>query len=180
MGDRRDLDHDGKVDLGERVYGYVRHPHVHARSEAGPVKVSDRRTVGVNGRIALRLTALVGTMQCAYLFTVLALLALPGVMGWNWLPSRTLLLVGWISQTLIQLVMLAVLQLGQNLQGAAADKRAKATYADAEAILHEAVELQAHLAVQDAALQAQDAVLASLISHITGAATAPTPERTTS
>jgi len=84
-----------------------------------------------------------------HLLTGLAL-ALPAVLGFSLLPARTLLIVAWISQTFIQLVMLAVLQLGQNISGAAADKRAQATYLDAESILHECLELQRHLQVQDA------------------------------
>ena len=43
---------------------------------------------------------------------------------------------------------------GQNIQSAAADKRSEDTYLDAEALLHEAQQLQAHLAAQDAAIEA--------------------------
>jgi hypothetical protein len=43
---------------------------------------------------------------------------------------------------------------GQNVQSAAADKRSEDTYVDAEAVLHEAQQIQAHLAAQDAALEA--------------------------
>jgi hypothetical protein len=42
---------------------------------------------------------------------------------------------------------------GQNVQAKAADKRSEQTYNDAEAILHECLQLQAHLQVQDAILQ---------------------------
>ena len=38
---------------------------------------------------------------------------------------------------------------GQNIQGRAADQRAADTYKDAEAILHECLQLQAHLQAQD-------------------------------
>ena len=47
--------------------------------------------------------------------------------------------------------------MGQNLQAKASDKRAVNTYQDAEAVLHEAIQIQQHLA-------AQDAVLARLIA----------------
>jgi hypothetical protein len=40
-------------------------------------------------------------------------------------------------------------RLGQNAQARAADKRAQQTYNDAEAILHECMQLQAHLQAQD-------------------------------
>lgn len=137
-----------------KLFTHVPHPRTQEvlAGQIQPVKIADQARGKINGRVALRLTALVGTMQAAYLFTVLALVALPSVLGYNWFPSRTLIVVAWVSQTFIQLVMLAVLQLGQNLSGAAADARAEATFQDAESILHECVQLQAHLAEQDKVL----------------------------
>jgi hypothetical protein len=132
------------------------HPRVEERAQAGPVRVADQRRPGINGRLALRLCAMVGTMPAAYVFAALALIALPGVLGWQLLPARTLLIVGWVSQTLIQLVMLAILQLGANLQAAAADARAQATYLDAEAILAETRQIHEHLDAQDVVIQALD------------------------
>jgi hypothetical protein len=41
---------------------------------------------------------------------------------------------------------------GQNIQSRASDKRAEMTYKDADATLEEAEQIQAHLKVQDAAL----------------------------
>jgi len=41
---------------------------------------------------------------------------------------------------------------GQKVEGAASDKRASDTYNDAEAILHEAIQIQEHLAAQDKVL----------------------------
>jgi len=51
----------------------------------------------------------------------------------------------------------AVEIVGQNLQAKASDKRAEDTYNDAAAVLHEALEIQKHLA-------AQDQVLAGLVA----------------
>jgi hypothetical protein len=59
--------------------------------------------------------------------------------------------VSWISQTFLQLVLLSVIIVGQNVL-AAADKRSEATYNDADAVLHEAVKIQEHLAAQDKVL----------------------------
>ena len=41
---------------------------------------------------------------------------------------------------------------GQNIQAKASDKRAEATYKDADAVLHEALQIQAHLEAQDQAI----------------------------
>jgi hypothetical protein len=63
-------------------------------------------------------------------------------------------LVSWISQTFLQLVLLSVIIVGQNVLAAAADKRSEATYNDADAVLHEDVKIQEHLAAQDKVLDA--------------------------
>jgi hypothetical protein len=42
-----------------------------------------------------------------------------------------------------------VIMVGQNVQAAAADKRAEATFHDASATLHEMAHVQGHLAAQD-------------------------------
>lgn len=124
------------------------HPRIQARTRVGPPSTSDEH-VGINGRIALALTAAVGTMWCAYAFAILALVVLPQAVG-----GGLLTFVQWVSQTFIQLVMLSVIVVGQNILARASDKRALMTYRDAEATFHEAGQIQAHLAAQDAALNA--------------------------
>lgn len=129
-------------------FTHTPHPRVAARRFEGPPTAAAEH-IGVNGRIALTLTTLVGTMWCAYAFGVLALLVLPEAIG-----GGLLTLVQWISQTFIQLVMLSVIMVGQNIIGKAADKRAAMTFADTEAIFHEVGQIQAHLQLQDEALEA--------------------------
>lgn len=87
-------------------------------------------------------------MWCAYAFGVLALISLP-----NAIQAGRAALISWIAQTFLQLVLLSIIIVGQNIQSAASDKRAKDTYDDAEAVLHEAVAIQRHLAAQDAAVE---------------------------
>ena len=129
------------------TFVHVPHPHIARRKESGPPKTTDEH-VGLNGKVALALTTIVGTMWCAYAFAVLALVALPSAIS----QGTVLALVGWISQTFIQLVMLSVIMVGQNILGRASDKRAEMTYKDAEAIFHESEQIQAHLMEQDKAL----------------------------
>lgn len=128
------------------TYQHVPHPQIEARKAVKPPKVADQ-AVGLNGRIGLTLTAIVGTMWCAYAFAALALFVLPQAVG-----GGVLTLVQWLSQTFIQLVMLSVIMVGQNLMGRAADKRAELTYNDADATLHEADQIQGHLKAQDDAM----------------------------
>ena len=124
----------------------VPHPRIAERRESRPPTTVDEH-LGTNGKIALALTAAVGTMWCAYAFAILALIVLPQA-----IEGGLLSLVQWLSQTFIQLVMLSVIVVGQNILARASDKRAVMTYRDAEATFHEAEQIQAHLAAQDAAI----------------------------
>ncbi len=124
------------------------HPRLAAHRSARPPRTTDEH-VGINGRVALILTTVVGTMWCAYAFAALALVALPQALGGGLLP-----MIQWVSQTFIQLVMLSVIMVGQNILSRASDKRAEMTYKDAEATFHEAQQIQAHLQAQDDALNA--------------------------
>ena len=129
------------------IFEHHPHPRIAERRKSGPAKTTDEH-VGFNGRIALTLTTVVGTMWCAYAFAVLALVALPSALQ----GGSVLDLIQWISQTFIQLVMLSVIMVGQNILSRASDKRADETYKDAEATLHEAQQIQDHLKAQDDAI----------------------------
>jgi hypothetical protein len=131
-------------------YEHVLHPRtikVLSGQAPPPPKVDDER-VGLNGKIGLLITTLVGTMICAYVFGIIALVSLPSA-----ITSHNLtIIIAWISSNFLQLVLLPVIIVGQNLQAKASDKRAESTYKDAEAVLHEAIEIQKHLAAQDVVL----------------------------
>jgi hypothetical protein len=147
------------------------HPQVAARKRTKPPQTTDAPS-DVNGRIALLLTRVVGTMWCAYAFACLALVALPSALS----SGDTLAIVQWVSQTFIQLVMLSVIMVGQNILGKAADRRSEMTYKDAEATFHEAEQIQKHLAVQDEALNrllAQVATLEAALASSSTRAAAP-------
>ncbi|HEY5474384.1 MAG TPA: hypothetical protein VIK32_14490 [Candidatus Limnocylindrales bacterium] len=128
------------------TFEHVPHPHIAKRKKTGPPKTTDE-SVGFNGKIALVLTTVVGTMWCAYAFSMLALIALPAAAG-----GGSLALIQWVSQTFIQLVMLSVIMVGQNILARSSDKRADMTYKDADATFHEAEQIQAHLMEQDKAI----------------------------
>ncbi|HEY7416628.1 MAG TPA: hypothetical protein VH593_15675 [Ktedonobacteraceae bacterium] len=66
-----------------------------------------------NTRIAVMLTKAVGTMWTAYIFVVLALIGLFGLLGW--LNPFVFLLATWTSQQFLQLVFLPILSVGQNV-----------------------------------------------------------------
>jgi len=137
------------------LYEHVPHPRLARRKEHGPVKVHDMMKKAspvqrLNSRLGLGITIIVGSMWAAYAFTLLALISLPSAIK----SHDVIIIVAWIAQTFLQLVLLPIIIVGQNIQAAAADKRSEQTYLDAEAVLQQAERIQAHLLVQDAALEA--------------------------
>ena len=142
---------------------FVHNPHPRATAilegtARGPARVLDQldRSNAINrfnSWLAVKITAGVGSMWCAYVFAIIALVGLPAALK----PGGEGI-IAWIAQTFLQLVLLSIIIVGTNIQSAAADKRAQDTYADAEAVLHEAMQIQQHLQAQDEAL---DRLLAS-------------------
>jgi hypothetical protein len=86
---------------------------------------------GFNAKLALLITRSVGTMACAYLFAVIALISLPAALS----SGQVIIIVAWIAQTFLQLVLLSIIMVGQTVQSAASDVRAAKEFADTETIL---------------------------------------------
>jgi hypothetical protein len=78
-----------------------------------------------NTWLALVITRSVGTMWCAYVFTVIGITSLVGAFTNN--LSLTLI-AGGISSYLLQLVLLPVIIVGQNVISASQDARAEADH----------------------------------------------------
>lgn len=139
------------------IFEYIQHPHAEKRKAAGPptvaaaiAQVHGPGPIGrLNAKIGLKITLVVGTMWCAYLFTIIALVSAPSAFK----TANSLIIIAWIAQTFLQLVLLPIIIVGQNVQAAAADARAEATYKDAVAVLEEAKQIQAHLEAQDAEIE---------------------------
>jgi hypothetical protein len=133
------------------IFEAVPHPRIAQRETDKPAKVADQLPTGsaaarFNTFVALKITHGVGTMWCAYAFAfaLLALVSLPDA-----IRTGRPAIISWIAQTFLQLVLLSIIIVGQNVQSAAADKRAEATYQDADAVLHTALQIQQHLLAQD-------------------------------
>lgn len=121
------------------------HPHLLARKVAGPPTADKVVGSGVNDQLANRITSWVGTMWAFYIFAALALVSLPSVLS----SGSAVVIIGWVAQTFLQLVLLAVLQTSANRAGKAADLRAIATYNDVEAVIHTMLSVEQHLLEQD-------------------------------
>src|SRR6266851_2507077 len=114
------------------------HPHTEKRKLKAPPLVADEH-VGFNIQVTYMILATVGIWLFArdpYPFAFLLFLS-----------------------NIVQLLLMFVIMVGQQVLGQASDKRAVVTYQDAEAILHECIQMQKHLTAQDKAL-------ASLIKRV--------------
>lgn len=105
-------------------------PHHRLLARAKAPHLTTDEHVGFNGWLGVTITNIVGTMTCAYIFALLALISLPEA-----LKGGTATTIAWIAQTFLQLVLLSIIMVGQKVAASASDKQALQTYKDAEAIL---------------------------------------------
>ena len=112
-------------------------PHsrsVHLAAAVHPTPAQIKRAVaevdGLNEKLAVLITRVVGSMWCAYAFALLALEGLPAALR----PGGQGL-VAWSAQTFLQLVLLSVILVGQNQNALVADERTEQTFEDTEKIL---------------------------------------------
>src|SRR5579884_3099849 len=101
------------------------------RFDPKEIKQAVREVEGFNAKLALVITRSVGTMACAYVFAVIALISLPAAIN----SGQVIVIVSWIAQTFLQLVLLSIIMVGQSVQSAASDARAAKEFADTETIL---------------------------------------------
>ena len=135
------------------MFKYEHHVRTNRELLNGPPKIKDATEeihgnnfwARLNQKIGLKITLAVGTMWCAYIFGLIALLSLPSAIK----SGNVVILVAWISSNFLQLFLLPIIIVGQNIQAKAADLRSEATYKDAEAVLHESQQIQKHLTEQD-------------------------------
>ena len=97
----------------------------HVKKEQIHAQVHGSGPMGrVNAWLALRITKIVGTMYCAYVFTILAFVALPSAIQ----QGSPTVLVNWLSSNFLQLVLLPIIIVGQNVISTAQDARAEADH----------------------------------------------------
>jgi uncharacterized membrane protein len=75
------------------------------------VNKEHKESLSALDKVALFITKIVGTMWCAIVFTILALISLPQA-----LHGGVATIISWIAQTFLQLVLLSIILVGQNLQ----------------------------------------------------------------
>ena len=85
----------------------------------------DSRVAEINRRLALFITRNVGTMWCAYVFSVIGITGIVAALTNN---TALVLLIGAVSGYFLQLVLLPIIIVGQNVQAEASDRRAEADH----------------------------------------------------
>jgi hypothetical protein len=108
---------------------HIPHPHIELRKELFQRQREWEQRF--NNSLAVKITGIVGTMWCAYLFAGLALISLPQALREGTGPT-----IDWFAQTFLQLVLLSIIMVGQRVQSAKSDAQLEQTYNDAEALLH--------------------------------------------
>lgn len=143
---------------------FEHHPHAHVPINVNEQQEQERQ--GINDQIAVLLTRTVGSMPTAYLFIVLAVIGLLGILGI--LSPIVALLVAWLSQTLIQLVLLPVIMVGQNVLNRKTELQAEEQFNTTKKTFEDILQIMNHLEVQDEELLKQTTMLIDLLQHMKG------------
>ncbi len=78
-----------------------------------------------NRKLAAMVTSGVGTMACAYLFALIALISLPKAIQ----SHDVIVIVSWVAQTFLQLVLLSIIMVGQQISSEKVDQQISETHA---------------------------------------------------
>jgi hypothetical protein len=78
-----------------------------------------------NRKLAQLITSGVGTMACAYLFALIALISLPKAIA----SHDVIVIVSWVAQTFLQLVLLSIIMVGQQISSEKVDQQISETHA---------------------------------------------------
>ena len=74
-------------------------------------------------KLAIRITGWVGSMNCAYIFSIIAFISLPDA-----IKGGVATTISWIAQTFLQLVLLSIIMVGQKVESAHSEERANADF----------------------------------------------------
>jgi hypothetical protein len=143
---------------------FEHHPHPHVPTNVNEQHADEQQASGLNQRLAVLLTRLVGSMWCAYLFTGIAVLGLLGLLGL--LNPFVFLLMQWVSQQFLQLVLLSVIMVGQAVLGRKQELQAEEQFNTTKKTFEDILQIMKHLEVQDEELLNQTNMLLEVIQDI--------------
>jgi len=85
--------------------------------------IAQKESLTLLDKAAVFITKIVGTMWCAIIFALIAIIGLPDA-----IRGGKYELINWVTQTFLQLVLFSVIMVGQNLQNKHAQKRANINF----------------------------------------------------
>ncbi len=138
------------------LFHHEPHPQPHIPQKITITKAEQALT-GFNMKIAVAITNGLGTMICAYIFAILAIIGFPG------LRATSTQYVQWVSQTFIQLVALSVLAVGQQVLSKHSELMADEQYKTTMNSYHDIEQVMQHLCAQDAELLRHSRMLIHLL-----------------
>lgn len=121
-------------------------PHRQHMPQKITIAKAEQALTGFNMKIAVAITKGLGTMVCAYIFAILAIIGFP---GFGATPTQY---VQWVSQTFIQLVALSVLAVGQQVLSKHGELMAEEQFHTTVSSYHDIEQIMQHLSAQDAEL----------------------------
>jgi hypothetical protein len=127
----------------KKLYTHIPHPHI---PQKVTIAKAEQALTGFNMKIAVAITKGLGTMVCAYIFAILAIIGFP---GFGATPTQY---VQWVSQTFIQLVALSVLAVGQQVLSKHGELMADEQFHTTMSTYHDIEQIMQHLSAQDAEL----------------------------
>jgi len=143
------------------------HPPQHKRHKPEPVHIKHKSRLGLQDKIALVITAAVGTMYAVYFFA----LFMAGWMLWQSFfahqpfdpfPFAFLLFLG----NIIQLLLMPLIMVGQNLQGRHAEIRDEEEFNTTMSSYHDIEHIMSHLDAQDQQLLRHTELLEKLVRDL--------------
>jgi hypothetical protein len=135
----------------ETLFHHTRHPHT--PRNVNELHKNEQEQGGINARLAVAITNGVATMTCAYVFLAVAIIGFP---GFHATPNQY---VQWISQTVIQLVMLSLLAVQQRMVGRHQELMATEQFNTTMMGTHNTQQIIQHLDEQDKELLRHTALL---------------------
>lgn len=138
----------------KKLYTHIPHPYI---PQKVTIAKAEQALTGFNMKIAVAITNGLGTMVCAYIFAILAIIGFP---GFGATPTQY---VQWVSQTFIQLVALSVLAVGQQVLSKHGELMADEQFNTTMSTYHDIEQIMQHLSAQDAELLHQTKMLIHLL-----------------
>jgi len=139
---------------------YTHQKHGHVPRNINTLHDLEAKAGGLNTKIAVFVTNLLGNMWCAYFFVFLAILGFPGF------HATANQYVQWTSQTFIQLVALSILSVGQDVISRHQQLQAQEMFDTTQKSFHDVEQIVIHLDKQDEELLAQSDQLLKIITKL--------------